>query len=142
MRAPHLIAITAGLSILVGTASAQFVKGNEAVKFLQDGRKRVVTPPLPTTGPARSLKLCGAKDGCHGGAWLMVETEKGLMECTDAYARPGTCRESSYGTSKLPRVWVVLSQRTWRQCQLPDTSSRCVDMFARPPANMPFPAVQ
>lgn len=142
MRAPHLIAVAAALAVISSAAPAQFVKGNEAVKVMPDGTKRVVTPPLPAAGPARTEKVCGAKDGCHGGAWLMVETDKGLMECTDAYARPGTCRDSSYGATKMSRVWVVLTQGTWRQCQLPDTGSKCVDMFARPPANMPYPAVQ
>ena len=48
MRAPHLIAIAAGLSMLAGAASAQFVKGNEAVKVMPDGSKLVETPPQPT----------------------------------------------------------------------------------------------
>jgi hypothetical protein len=130
------------LLALAGTVFAQFVKGNEAVKVMPDGTKKVETPPLPTTGPIRSTKPCAAADKCHGGAWLMVETAQGLMECTEAYARPGTCRASSYGTTKLMRLWVVKSGKTWQQCQLPDLGSKCVDMFARPPGNLPFPAAQ
>jgi hypothetical protein len=129
--------------VLASTSSmAQFVKGNEAVKVMPDGTKKIETPPLPTTGPIRSTKPCAAADKCHGGAWLMVETEEGLVECTEAYARPGTCRASSYGTTKLMRLWVVKSGKTWLQCQLPDLGSKCVDMFARPPSNLPFPAAQ
>jgi hypothetical protein len=41
-------------------ASAQFVKGNEAVKVMPDGTKKVETPPLPATGPIRSTKPCAA----------------------------------------------------------------------------------
>lgn len=121
---------------------AQFVKGNEAVKVMLDGSKRVETPPLPSTGPIRNTKPCAAADQCHGGAWLMLETNDGLVECTEAYARPGTCRKSTYGSSKLMRVWVVRTGDIWLQCQLPDLGSKCVNMFARPPSNLPYPAVQ
>jgi len=136
-----LVALTA-LAVAATTASAQFVKGNEAVKVMPDGTKKVETPPLPATGPIRTAKPCIASEGCHGGAWLMVETTDGLVECTEAYARLGTCRKSSYGTTKFLRLWVVRNNGKWLQCQLPDISSKCVDMFARPPSNLPFPAVQ
>lgn len=136
--------IVAGVLAAAGSPAtfAQFVKGNEAVKVMPDGSKRVETPPLPTTGPIRKAKPCAAADQCHGGAWLMVETADGLVECTEAYARPGTCRRSTYGSSKLMRVWVVRTGEKWLQCQLPDLGSKCVNMFARPPSNLPYPAVQ
>ena len=133
-----VVAIACGSS----AALAQFVKGNEAVQVMPDGTKRVETPPLPTTGPIRSTKPCAATGNCHGGAWLMLETQDGLLECTEAYARPGTCRASTYGTTKLLRLWVVKSGGAWLQCQLPDVASKCVNMFARPPANLPYSAVQ
>ena len=133
-----LVAFTSAASI----ANAQFVKGNEAVKSSANGIKQVETPPLPATGPIRSNKPCAAVEKCYGGAWLMVETNDGLVECTEAYARPGSCRRSTYGQTKLLRVWVVNSKGKWLQCQRPDISSKCVDMFARPPGNLPFPAVQ
>ena len=137
----NLLAMVA-IAFASASAMAQFVKGNEAVKVMPDGTKKVETAPIPTTGTARSTKPCAASDKCHGGAWLMVETVNGLVECTEAYARPGTCRASSYGTTKLLRVWVVKKGNEWLQCQLPDGSTKCVSMFAKPPANLPFPAVQ
>lgn len=121
---------------------AQFVKGNEAVKVMPDGSKRVETAPLPTTGPVRSSKPCEATAGCNAGSWHMVETTDGLLECTEAYARPSTCRASSYGSTKLSRLWVVKSGGNWLQCQYPYLGSKCVNMFARPPANLPYDAVQ
>lgn len=142
MNVVCLVTLATVFVMSAGAASAQFVKGNEAVKVMPDGTKTVETPPLPATGPIRSTKPCAAADKCHGGAWLMVETGKGLMECTEAYARPGTCRASGYGSTKLLRLWVVKSGKTWLQCQLPDLASKCVDMFARPPGNLPFPAAQ
>lgn len=134
--------IVLGFSLgLCGPATAQFVKGNEAVKLTATG-KTVELPPLPRTGPIRNTKPCMAAESCHAGAWLMVETEKGLVECTEAYAREGTCRESTFGTKKLSRLWVVKQGDRWLQCQHPDVASKCVNMFARPPGNMPYPAVQ
>lgn len=142
MRVVQLIVVLASLAVASTTTYAQFVKGNEAVKVMPDGSKRVETPPVPSTGPIRSTKPCAAAEKCHGGAWLMVETKDGLVECTEAYARAGSCRASSYGTTKLLRLWVVKSGDNWLQCQLPNVASKCVNMFARPPANLPYPAAQ
>jgi hypothetical protein len=130
------------LLALAGVASAQFVKGNEAVKVMPDGTKKVQTAPLPVTGPAAKSKPCSADAGCHAGAWHMVETSAGLQECTEAYARPGSCRASTFGIEKRSRLWVIKSGDAWLQCQFPDLRSKCVNMFARPPANLPFDAVQ
>jgi hypothetical protein len=142
MRALQLLVVAVSLATTSTMASAQFVKGNEAVRVMTDGSKQVETAPLPATGPILSIKPCLATAGCNAGAWHMVETSAGLLECTEAYARQGTCRKSSYGNSKLARLWVVKSGGNWLQCQFPDLGSKCVNMFARPPANLPFDAVQ
>jgi len=142
MKLVQSFIVCAALAVASSASLAQFVKGNEAVKVMADGSKKVETPPLPTTGPIRSTKPCAAAEKCHGGAWLMVETADGLVECTEAYARPGSCRGSTLGTTKLLRLWVVKSGDNWLQCQLPDLGSKCVNMFARPPSNLPYPAVQ
>ncbi len=131
------------LWLVAGFASAvqaQTVPGNEAVQVLADGRRSIETPPMPTSGSPRPL--CGADAGCHAGAWHMVETAQGLMECTEVQARPGSCRASSYGVTKRSRLWVVRVGGVWQQCQYPDLKSRCVPVFARPPANLPVDAVQ
>lgn len=122
-------------------AQAQFVKGNEAVRHLPNGKKVVETPPLPKT-PSSRWTPCKAGEGCHAGPWHMVETTEGLVECTEVYARPTTCRTSSYGRQKRSRLWVVKVTGTWMQCQFPDLKSRCVPIFAPPPANLPYDAVQ
>ena len=142
MKFVQLIFVCASLAFSSTASVAQFVKGNEAVKVMPDGSKRVETPPLPTTGPMRNTKPCAANAGCNAGSWHMVETASGLVECTEAYARAGSCRESSYGSKKMSRLWVVRFGETWLQCQFPDMGSKCVNMFARPPANLPYDAVQ
>ena len=137
---------TMALTVVIAAAStssvAQFVKGNEAVKVMADGTRKVELAPLPTTGPIRNVKPCAADAACHAGSWHMVETTDGLRECTEAYARPGTCRKSSFGATKLPRLWVVKAGSTWLQCQYPDVTSKCVNMLSRPPANLPYDALQ
>ena len=135
MRAPHLIAIAAALMVVSTITSAQFVKGNEAVKVMPDGSKRVETPPQPANTLAAPCPA--ARAGCAGGGWKMVETDNGLMECTEFYARAGTCRSSTYGAQKSPRVWVVKTKSQWMQCQYPDLTSKCVSTKA-----LPFDAVQ
>lgn len=131
-RAALIVAITLAWSH-AGSASAQFVKGNEAVRL-----GAVELPPLP----ASAGKPCRADGRCHAGAWHMVETPAGLAECTEPYARLGTCRQSTYGTEKLSRLWIVKKGPTWQWCQYPDLDSKCVGIYARPPANLPYSAVQ
>jgi hypothetical protein len=130
------------LALASTTCLAQFVKGNEAVKVMPDGSRKVETPPIPSTGPASKSRPCAATEGCHGGAWHMVETSNGIKECTEPFARPTTCRNSTYGSQKLSRLWIAKQGTTWFWCQYPDLGSKCVDMNARPPSNLPYDAVQ
>ena len=135
MSAFSLFAIAATLSLSSAFASAQFVKGNEAVVVMSGGSRRVETPPLPVAALA---KPCPAEQaGCAGGGWNMVETRDGLRECTEIYARPDTCRASRYGKEKRSRVWIVKTKSQWLQCQYPDLGSKCVSTEA-----LPYAAVQ
>ena len=136
MRVTIHIAIAAA-ALLAQAAQAQFVKGNEAVTSSPSGRKVETPPVLASMG-----KPCAANGSCHAGAWNMVETSSGLLECTEPSARPTTCRPSTFGSQKLPRLWVVKKGKAWLWCQYPDLGSKCVDMAARPPANLPYDAVQ
>lgn len=135
MRVVQLIVVVAALVVASSTALAQFVKGNEAVKVMPDGRKRVETPP--TAGALLAKPCPAAEPGCSGGGWKMVETNDGLMECTEVYARPSTCRASTYGAEKRSRLWIVKTGSQWMHCQFPDLSSKCVSI-----KSLPFSAVQ
>jgi len=137
----NLVALVA-IAFAATTANAQFVKGNEAVKVMPDGTKKVETPPVPATGPASKAKPCAADAGCHPGPWHMVETSAGLRECTEPFARPTACRDSTYGTQKMSRLWIAKKGSAWLWCQYPDIAEKCVDMNARPPLNLPVSAVQ
>ena len=123
------------LGIAASGACAQYVKGNEAVKLMPDGTKRVETPPLPSVPLGKPCPA--AQSGCAGGGWKMLETDAGLVECTEVFARPSTCRASTYGTEKRSRSWIVKAQGKWMQCQLPELSSKCVSL-----ASLPISAVQ
>jgi hypothetical protein len=136
----HLALVVLALTSTVATA--QFVKGNEAVTVMPDGSKKVETPPVPPSVKASKAKPCAANAGCHPGPWHMVETEAGLRECTEPFARPTSCRASTYGTKKLSRLWISKKGSAWLWCQFPDLSGKCVDMNARPPLNLPVSAVQ
>lgn len=131
------ILVLASSALFSLPTSAQFVKGNEAVRSTPTG-KSIETPPVP----ASVGKVCAANGKCYAGSWHMVETEAGLVECTEAFARFGSCRASTYGAEKLRRLWVVKKGQTWLQCQYPDSGSKCVELFARPPANLPYDALQ
>ena len=135
MKIVQVIVVGAVLAASSAAAVAQFVKGNEAVKVMADGSKQVETPP---TAGALLAKPCPAVEpGCSGGGWKMVETAEGLMECTEIYARPGTCRASRYGVEKRSRLWIVKTGSQWMQCQYPDMASKCVST-----KSLPYSAVQ
>jgi hypothetical protein len=135
MKIIRSLVVIIGIVLCAGPASAQFVKGNEAVNAMPDGTKKVETPPQ--AGALLAAPCPAARNGCAGGGWMMVETAAGLMECTEIYARPGTCRGSTYGAQKLSRLWIVKTRGEWKQCQLPDVGSKCVSTKA-----LPFSAVQ
>ena len=130
MKVVHPLILCAALAVGSTASFAQFVRGNEAVKVMPDGSKRVETPPLPSASLGKPC--AAAQAGCAGGGWLMVETPNGLMECTEIYARPGTCRPSTYGTEKRTRLWIVKSGSQWMQCQYPDMPSTCVSTKSLP----------
>jgi len=135
MRSITGFIVAAAWLLTSADAGAQFVKGNEAVSIGAGGVRKVETPP---TAGALLGKSCPAeRPGCAGGGWKMVETESGLQECTEIYARPDTCRASKYGTEKRSRLWIVKSRGQWLQCQYPDLASKCVSTKA-----LPYPAVQ
>lgn len=129
----HLAALSAlelALALAATGACAQFVKGNEAVSLAPDGTARVETPPLPK---ATLWPPCPATQAaCTAVGWRMVETKDGLSECTEFYARPGTCRASTYGLKKRSRQWIVKSKGHWLQCERPDLGSRCISLGALP----------
>ena len=130
MKVIQLIFVSASLAAGSSMPFAQFVKGNEAVKVMPDGKKRIETPPLPSVPLGKPCPA--AQAGCAGGGWLMVETAEGLFECTEIYARPGTCRPSTYGTEKRSRLWVVKTNSQWMQCQYPDMTGKCVSTKSLP----------
>ena len=73
------------LALTTSVASAQFVKGNEAVRVMADGTKKVEVPPLPSV--ALGSPCPAVKPGCAGGGWKMLESDSGLVECTEIFAR-------------------------------------------------------
>lgn len=130
MKVVQLIVVCSLYAAVAPASVAQFVKGNEAVKLMPDGSKKVETPPLPASSLAPPCPA--AKPGCAGSGWRMVETADGLRECTEIYARPGTCRPSTYGAEKRSRLWIVKTGGQWMQCPRPDLGSKCVSTKALP----------
>ncbi|MBE7416726.1 MAG: hypothetical protein HS128_03080 [Ideonella sp.] len=135
MKVTLLVALGVVALVHIPETRAQFVKGNEAVSVAADGSRKVETPP---TAGALLAKPCPAADAaCTGSGWKMVETTDGLMECTEVYARPTTCRNSTYGSEKRARVWVVKSGAEWKHCSYPDIGKGCTSI-----KSLPSPVVQ
>jgi len=135
MRVVPAFIVCAALAAASTGVTAQFVKGNEAVTVMADGTKRVETPPLPSASLGRPCPA--AKAGCAAGGWKMLEGADGLLECTEVFARAGTCRPSTYGAEKRSRVWIVKIKGAWIQCALPDLNAKCVSL-----KSLPISAVQ
>ena len=118
------------LALATSAASAQFVQGNEAVRVMADGAQKVEVPPLPSV--TLGSPCSAAKPGCAGGGWKMLESDAGLVECTEIFARPTTCRPSTYGVDKRSRTWIVKVKGQWVQCAQPDISGKCVNLKSLP----------
>lgn len=118
------------LALATSAASAQFVKGNEAVRVMADGTKKVEVPHLPSV--ALGSPCPATKPGCAGGGWKMLESDSGLVECTEVFARPTTCRSSTYGVEKRSRSWIVKVKGQWMQCAQPDISGKCISLKSLP----------
>mgnify|MGYP006161081951 FL=1 len=118
------------LALATSAASAQFVKGNAAVRDMADGTKKVEVPPLPSV--TLGSPCSAAKPGCAGGGWKMLESDSGLVECTEVFARPTTCRPSTYGAEKRSRAWIVKVKGQWMQCAQPDISRKCISLKSLP----------
>ena len=122
---------------------AHFACGARAVRQGQRsrqgdaGREQAGRNPAAAGSDAGCTPALPSRAGCAGGGWKMVETSEGLVECTEIYARPGTCRASTYGTEKRSRLWIVKTGSQWMQCQYPDLASKCVSTKA-----LPYDAVQ
>ena len=130
MKAVRNLLPMAALALASASSMAQFVKGNEAVKVMPDGTKKVETPPLPAA--TLGTPCPATKSGCAGGGWKMLESADGLVECTEVFARPGTCRSSTYGAEKRSRAWIVKVKGEWAQCERPDISGKCVSLKSFP----------
>lgn len=118
------------LALATSAALAQFVKGNEAVRVMADGTHKVEVPPLSSV--ALGSPCPAIKPGCAGGGWKMLESNSGLVECTEVFARPTTCRPSTYGVEKRSRTWIVKVKGQWVQCAQPDISGKCVSLKSLP----------
>ncbi|MBS3996161.1 MAG: hypothetical protein KGZ67_02310 [Hydrogenophaga sp.] len=118
------------IAITTSVASAQYVKGNEAVRLMPNGTTAVDVPPLPRV--SLGAPCPAAKPGCAAGGWKMLESTDGLVECTEVFGRPTTCRPSTFGTEKRSRVWIVKVKGTWMQCAEPTISNRCVSLMKLP----------
>ena len=118
------------LALATSAASAQFVQGNEAVRVMADGAQKVEVPPLPSV--ALGSPCPANKAGCAGGGWKMLESDSGVVECTEVFARPTTCRPSTYGVEKRSRAWIVKVKGQWVQCAQPDISGKCVSLKSLP----------
>ena len=74
----HLLALLA-IAVVCTGASAQFVKGNEAVKVMPDGTKKVETPPLPST--TLGAPCAADKPACTASGWLLGRGGGGQRVC-------------------------------------------------------------
>jgi hypothetical protein len=93
---------------------------NEAVTVDEHGRRRVELPPGSNSKPLVHQPVPPA-----GGVVYMIETERGLVECSGRVYRRDECRASSIGSIRMIRAWVVKRQGKWLQCGGPEASARC-----------------
>ena len=104
----HLLALVA-MALAAATVSAQFVKGNEAVKVMPDGTKKVETPPVPAPGPASK----------SNGTWLKPRPVYANAQSRSRDPRPvvnrhmGRRSSRAFGSQRRARPGSGASTPTW-----------------------------
>ena len=63
--------VVLALAAFSTNASAQFVKGNEAVRTSTTGERLVELAPLPSSGPIRKTKPCLAQAPACSACWAV-----------------------------------------------------------------------
>jgi hypothetical protein len=97
--------------------------GNEAVHVDQRTGERTVDLP-PGSGPGGSRRLLTPFADPSGEVFL-IETKKGLVECSQALYRDKECRAPTFGQGRRPRTWVVKRQDKWWRCSRPARDAGC-----------------
>ncbi len=133
---------------------------NEAVKVI-DGVRHVQLPPLSnddrvkfsvslppekkTAETPQQAWLQGIKwdtpEREQQMGWIMVETDEGLVECTDPVYHPNQCRPSTYGQKLLSRTFLVLYRGQWMACVNPakvDKRNGCLRVLQPREGQVPF----
>ena len=115
-------------------AVRQGQRGGHPYCFRHNGRDTAgASHPWAKPAPRRRIVTQGL------GTW-----SRHLPGCSNAPSRsaPDHLPAVDLWTQKIARLWVVKKGTAWLQCQYPDLGSKCVDMSARPPANLPYDAIQ
>lgn len=89
-------------------------EGNEAVTIKANGQRNVELPP----NMENVAKLMNPHQPVDEGGMTvyMIETDKGLLECSVKSVDARVCRPSSLGRVKLMREWVVKLDGKWQVC--------------------------
>lgn len=117
-------------SCTLAQATQATVAYNEAVRVV-GGKRQVQLPPRNPHAPREVVPKVG-EGGPIGFAKYMVESERGLLQCTVPYVTKEGCEPSNYGKAKRPRTWVVLRQGEWQGCTGIDTPKRCRALYPKP----------
>lgn len=105
---------------------------NEIFYKDKDGTERILLPPRPVKSngkpvaepsPLRPIPAGGSSEVVRG--LFMIQTQTGLIECSNAWVVESACRASSIGVLKAGRTWVVRRGGAWQHCAGPSTTARC-----------------
>jgi hypothetical protein len=129
----NAFAATAALTFTLVHATGVASEGatapyNEAVTIVNG--KRVVD--VRTVPPhMRSLLSNFTKPGEGiSSTYYGVETESGLMDCSQAFFHPSICVPSDYGKVIRSREWVVKISGTWQSCIGRTQPIKCIPLVA------------
>ena len=104
--------VVAGVIVaaLSSGAMAQFVKGNEAVRVMPDGTKKVETPPIPAAG--LSAPCPAEKQGCAASGWRGRSATASAVSSSNA---PATMQSSGFPRSSAILLMCSILPRLTRR---------------------------
>jgi hypothetical protein len=124
------------------SVSAPAIAGpwNEAVR-IDNGRRVVELPSYGRNDPQKfpPERPSSWDNMSHG---HIIETDRGLVECVEAFVSPGACIPYIPGQNKRMRAWIVKQRGAWMQCPERESNARCVELYNASKPHLPPYKVQ
>lgn len=120
------LSLLVSVAVLATENATPIFEGNEAVTADKEtGSRKVEYPPFLVKDAAPVPTWRTETNQGSPAIWYMIEGPKSLLECGGLTISPQSCRDSTLGTYKWRRHWVVKKDGQWVICAGGKKPYRC-----------------